>query len=106
MQLGSCVCLTKWQLVLVSIKRTPKKIVAAPAPKKRVTWTIQPTADVLKLVERVLGKNPERGALTKLINTAVRAKNQAAYLAVLDEQISKLEAQRKALSNKAGRNAR
>ena len=106
MQLGSCVCLTKWHLVLVSIKRTPKKIVAAPAPKKRVTWTIQPTADVLKLVERVLGKNPERGALTKLINTAVRAKNQAAYLAVLDEQISKLEAQRKALSNKAGRNAR
>ncbi|MEI6193523.1 MAG: hypothetical protein WCS42_04245 [Verrucomicrobiota bacterium] len=71
-----------------------------------MTWTIQPTADVLKLVERVLGKNPERGALTKLINTAVRAKNQAAYLAVLDEQISKLEAQRKALSNKAGRNAR
>ncbi|MEI8290266.1 MAG: hypothetical protein WCH99_12415 [Verrucomicrobiota bacterium] len=85
------------------LKKTSKKIVAAPAPKKRITWTIQPSDDVLRLVEKVLGKNPERGALTQLINTAVRAKGHAAYLAVLDEEISKLEAQRKALSNKAGR---
>jgi hypothetical protein len=88
------------------LKPSSKKIVAARAPKKRVTWTIQPTDDVLQLVERVLGKNPERGALTRLINTAVRAKNEAAYLAVLDEQIAKLDAQRKALSSKAGRSGK
>ena len=90
----------------MSLKKSSKKIVAASAPKKRVTWTIQPSDDVLQLVERVLGPNPERGALTKLINTAVRAKNHAAYLAVLDEEIVKLKAQRQALGSKAGRNAR
>ena len=88
------------------IKSSPKKIVAARAPKKRVTWTIQPSDDVLALVEQVLGKNPERGALTRLINTAVRAKHNDAYLAVLDEQILKLKAQRRALGNKGARNAR
>ena len=81
---------------------TQKKIASSP-PKKRVTWTIQPTDDVLQLVERVLGKNPERGALTNLINTAVRAKSDAAYLAVLDEEILRLQGLRQALGKKAGR---
>lgn len=86
--------------------KSSKKIVAVPALKKRVTWTIQPSDDVLKLVEKVLGSNPERGALTKLINTAVRAKNREAYLAVLDDEILRLDLLRKSLGNKAGRNAK
>lgn len=73
-------------------------------PKKRVTWTIQPSSDVLALVERVLGKKPERGELTKLINAAVRSKNREAYLAVLDDEISRLAARRKLISNRAARN--
>ena len=86
------------------IKKEAKKKSTHAALKKRITWTIQPSDDVLKLVERVLGQNPERGELTRLINAAVRAKNEDAYLAVLDEDILKLTALRKALGNKAERN--
>ena len=69
--------------------------------KKRETWTIQPADDVRRIVAKVLGPAPERGALTNLLNQAVRLKSSEAALALLDSEIEALKAKKEVLKRRA-----
>lgn len=56
------------------------------APRKRVTWTIQPAADVERAVQLEYGDITERrGELTNLVNDAVRKYLPDAIKKVLEE---------------------
>ena len=69
-----------------------------PRQRKRPTWTFQPEDDVRKLVEDAIGKSPERGEFTKLVNAAIRTKYKQAVVAL---EIAEMEKKLAVLKGKA-----
>jgi hypothetical protein len=65
-------------------------------PKRNII-SFEADDDVKSLLDQFLEKHPERGALTKLLNSSVREKHREAAKAVIQKEIAALEARAREL---------
>lgn len=60
-------------------------------PRRNRTITFQPEDDVAELLERHTREFPERGQASRSINEALRRHFAAAAVAILEEDVAKLQ---------------